>query len=42
MLLLLLLLLHAGPDSATVLRLKGLQTPKGKHLRFTEDIGTSV
>ncbi|CAK9222013.1 unnamed protein product, partial [Sphagnum troendelagicum] len=30
------------PDSATVLRLKGLPTPKGKHLRFTEDIGTSV
>ncbi|KAH8968258.1 hypothetical protein BDL97_03G118400 [Sphagnum fallax] len=30
------------PDSATVLHLKGLPTPKGKHLRFTEDIGTSV
>ncbi|CAM6050652.1 unnamed protein product [Sphagnum compactum] len=32
---------HQGPESPSIVRLKGLPTPKGKHLRFTEEIDVS-
>jgi hypothetical protein len=32
---------HQGSESPSIVRLKGLPTPKGKHLRFTEEIADS-